>query len=182
VSGRLVVRRIPDLNADKHRAPGQDTLFDTWRFHAFFTTTDPPAHDTVAADKTHRGHAVIEQVHADLKSSALAHLPSDSFTANAAWLVLAVIAVIAFNLTRAAAALTGADLARATTATIRRKVITVPARVASSARRITLHLPTPWPWKTAWSQLFAQGADHPPRRPTDPPAQRSAQPALSGTT
>ena len=69
--GRLVVRRIPDLN---HRSDdGQDTLFDTWRFHAFFTTTDL---DTVTADKTHRGHAIIEQVHADLKNSALAHLPS----------------------------------------------------------------------------------------------------------
>ena len=55
---------------------------------------------TVAADKTHRDHAIIEQVHADLKSSALAHLPSGK-AANTAWLVLAVIA---FNLTRAAAA------------------------------------------------------------------------------
>jgi len=93
VPGRLVVRRIPDLNPKK--ASGQGTLFDTWRFHAFFTTTDPADLDTVAADKIHRGHAIIEQVHADLKSSALAHLPSGKFTANAAWLVLAVIA---FNL------------------------------------------------------------------------------------
>ena len=58
--------------------------------------------DTVTADKVHRRHAIIEQVHADLKNSALAHLPSGVFTANAAWLVLAVIA---FNLTRAAATL-----------------------------------------------------------------------------
>ena len=36
----------------------------------------PSRVDTVAADKTHRHHAVIEQVHADLKNSALAHLPS----------------------------------------------------------------------------------------------------------
>ena len=104
VHGRLVVRLIPDLNAEAHRAVGQDTLFDTWRFHAFFTTADPDLLDTIAADKTHRGHAVIEQVHADLKGSALAHLPSGVFTANAAWLVLAVIA---FNLTRVAGVLTG---------------------------------------------------------------------------
>ena len=69
VPGRLVVRRIPDLNSH----PGQATLFETWRFHAFFTTSTL---DTVSADKTHRGHAIIEQVHADLKNSALAHLPS----------------------------------------------------------------------------------------------------------
>ena len=160
VTGRLVVRRIPDLNPAASQ--GQDALFDTWRFHAFFTTTDHERADTVAADKTHRGHAIIEQVHADLKSSALAHLPSGKFAANAAWLVLAVIA---FNLTRAAATLTGPGLAKATTATVRRTLITVPARAASSARRLTLHLPAAWPWQTAWTDLFTRVCG-PPRQPT----------------
>ena len=156
ILGRLVVRRIPDLNP--RATTGQNPLFDTWRFHAFFTTTDPDVLDTVAADKTHRGHAIIEQVHADLKNSALAHLPSGKFNANAAWLVLAVIA---FNLTRAAAAIAGPDLAKTTTATIRRKLIAVPARIATSARRITMHLPTGWPWETAWTQLFNYGSGPP---------------------
>jgi hypothetical protein len=160
VTGRLVVRRIPDLNPGKK--DGQETLFDTWRFHAFFTTTDPGVADTVAADTTHRGHAIIEQVHADLKHAALAHLPSGKFTANAAWLVLAVMA---FNLTRAAATITGPSLAKATTATIRRKLIDVPARVASSARKVKLHLPTSWPWETAWSDLFTRACG-PPAAPT----------------
>jgi len=146
VPGRLVVRRIPDLNPGK--ANGQGSLFDTWRFHAFFTTGDL---DTVTADKTHRGHAIIEQVNADLKDSALAHLPSGRFTANAAWLVLATMA---FNLTRAAGALTDTVLAKARTATIRRTLINLPARIASSARRLTLHLPRDWPWETAWKMLF----------------------------
>jgi hypothetical protein len=146
VEGRLVVRRIPDL--DQSSDHGQATLFDTWRFHAFFTTSDL---DTVTADKIHRGHAIIEQVHADLKDSALAHLPSGRFAANAAWLVLAVMA---FNLTRAAAAITATGLARARTATIRRTLVTVPARIASSARRLTLHLPQGWPWESAWNTLF----------------------------
>jgi len=95
IPGRLVVRRIPDLRPTTEQ--GQGALFDVWRFHAFFTTTDPDDLTTVAADKTHRQYAVIEQVHADLKNSALAHLPSISFSANAAWLVCAVMA---FNLTR----------------------------------------------------------------------------------
>ena len=148
VPGRLVVRRIPDLNPAA--AAGQGELFDLWRFHAFFTTSTL---DTVTADKTHRGHAIIEGVHADLKASALAHLPSSSFAANSAWLVLAVMA---FNLTRAAAAITGPALAKATTPTIRRKLITVPARIATSARRATLHLPAGWPWETAWTHLFTR--------------------------
>jgi len=152
IAGRLVVRRIPDLNPHT----GQATLFETWRFHAFFTTSDL---DTVAADKTHRGHAIIEQVHADLKNSALAHLPSGKFTANAAWLVLAVMA---FNLTRAAATLAGTSMAKATTGTIRRKLVHVPARIASSARRLTLHLPTAWPWENAWTTLFTGLCAPPP--------------------
>ena len=150
VPGRLIVRRIPDLGPQKDQ--GQRQLFDVWRFHAFFTTTDPADLDTVAADKIHRRHAIIEQVHSDLKNSALAHLPSSRFTANAAWLVCAAMA---FNLTRAAATLTADPaLAKATTGTIRRTVISVPARIAYSARKLTLHLPTDWPWTKPWMTLF----------------------------
>jgi Transposase DDE domain group 1 len=103
--------------------------------------------------------ASILNVNADLKNSALAHLPSGVFTANAAWLVLAVIA---FNLTRAAATIAGTGLAKATTATIRRKLVTVPARIASSARRITLHLPDQWPWELAWTALLDHVGGSPP--------------------
>ena len=81
-------------------------------FHAFFTTADPAILDTVAADKTHRGHAVIEQVHSDLKGSALAHMPFRGVHRQHSLLVLAVIA---FNLTRAAASLTDPQIAKATT-------------------------------------------------------------------
>lgn len=65
--------------------------------------------------------------------------------------------MIAFNLTRAAGILAdrGNQLARATTATIRRTLIHVPARLARSARRITLHLPQGWPWENAFNRLFA---------------------------
>ena len=153
VAGRLVTRRVPDANADTRRKNGQDGLFDVWRFHAFFTTTDATTMDTVAADQFHRHHAIIEQVNADMKNSALAHLPSGKFTANAAWLVLAVIA---FNLTRSAATLTGTTLATATTGTIRRKLVAIPARIVSSARQVHLRLPQDWPWETPWTTLFTR--------------------------
>jgi hypothetical protein len=80
VPGRLVVRRIPDFNAPAN--PDQASLFELWRFHAFFTTSDPEVLDTVAADKTHRAHAIIEQIHADLKNSALAHMPTSATSAD----------------------------------------------------------------------------------------------------
>src|SRR3954452_8373221 len=150
IPGRLIVRRIPELNPKQ--STGQETLFDTWRFHAFFTTTDPEALDTTAADQIHRRHAIIENVHADLKASALAHLPSGVFAANAAWLVCAVMA---FNLTRAACTVTAAAApAKATTATIRRTLINVPARIATSARRLSLHLPAHWPRQHQWTALY----------------------------
>ena len=157
IEGRLVVRRIPELNG--FEGDGQPTLFDTHRFHAFFTTSEL---DTVTADRTHRQHAIIEQINADLKDSALAHLPSGVFTANAAWLVLATIA---FNLSRAIGTLAGTELGKARSGTIRRKLINIPARISTSARKIVLHLPAHWPWETGWKALFA-GACGPPRTVT----------------
>lgn len=56
------------------------------------TTTDHDEDDTEEADKPHRGQAIIEQVHPDLKNSAMAHLSSAKFAANYAWLALGVIA------------------------------------------------------------------------------------------
>ena len=44
--------------------------------------------------------------------------------------------------------------AKAATATILRKLIAVPARIATSARRLRLHLPAGWPWANAWTELF----------------------------
>jgi hypothetical protein len=56
-----------------------------------------------------------------------------------------VLWAIAHNLTRAAGALASTFHARAHTATIRTHLINVPARLARSTRRLTLHLPDLWP-------------------------------------
>lgn len=158
ITGRLVVRRIPELGPTALRE--QPTLFDTWRFHAFFTTVPADKLDTVTVDQTHRHHAIIEQVNADLKASALAHLPSGKYAANAAWLVLAVIA---HNLTRAAAVIAdpAEKLGRAVTQTIRRTLINVPARIARSARKLRLHLPECWPWAREWAALLTRSTSPP---------------------
>lgn len=159
VPGRLVVRRIRDVKAEQKKAAGQGSLFDVWRFHAFFTTVPRSELDTAAMDQLHRQHAIIENVHADLKDSALAHLPSGRFAANAAWLVLAVMA---FNLTHAAGTLTDRpSLAKATTATLRHTLVSVPARIASSARKLALHLPENWPWQQAWNTLYTAALSPP---------------------
>lgn len=152
VTARLIVRRVRRLNPDADR--GQGELFAAYRYHACFT--DSPL-TMIQAEAQHRGHAIVEQVIADLKGGPLAHLPSGKFTANAAWLVLATMA---FNLTRALGALASGQHARATTATVRRHLIWVPARLATSARRLVLHLPRDWPWQRAYEQLHT--ATHAP--------------------
>jgi Transposase DDE domain group 1 len=154
VAARLIVRRVKRLNPAAVPA-GQGELFATWRHHAVFTDSPEPM---LAAEATHRRHAVVEQVIADLKAGPLAHLPSGSFAANSAWLVLAAIA---FNLTRAAGVLASSFHAKATTATIRAQLISVPARLARSARRLHLHLPRDWPWRIAWTELFAAACGPP---------------------
>jgi len=112
----------------------------------------------LAAEATHRDHAIVEQVIAELKHGSLAHLPSGIFTANAAWLACAAIA---HNLTRAAGALASAFHARARTATLRAQLINTPARIARSAGRMILHLPRDWPWEAGLDELFRRALHNP---------------------
>jgi hypothetical protein len=86
------------------------------------------------------------------RNGPLAHLPSGSFPANAAWLTCAAMA---HNLTRAAGALAGGFHGRARGATIRSHLIAVAARVARHGRgEITLHLPREWHREQEWMNLF----------------------------
>jgi hypothetical protein len=153
VTARLIVRRVPDVNPNN-----QNPLFTVYRYHAVFTNSPLLM---LEAEKAHRGHAIVEQVIADLKNGPLAHLPSGSFWANSAWLVLATMA---FNLTRTAGTLASAFHAKATTGTIRAQLISVPGRLARSARRLVLHLPTGWPWQTAWTLMATAARAGPPLR------------------
>jgi hypothetical protein len=147
VTARLLVRRVKRLNPKADH--GQGELFAQYRYHAVFTDSPFVLHQ---AEAQHRGHAVIEQVNADLIDGPLAHLPSGKFNANNAWLACAAIA---YNLTRAAGHLAGPRYAVARTATIRTRIINVAARLAHHARGVHLHLPEHWPWQHAWSNLFA---------------------------
>jgi hypothetical protein len=147
VTARLIVRRVRDQN--KKAAQGMDELFPVWRHHAVFT--DSPF-ELVQAEGQHRGHAIVEQVFADVTSGPLAHLPSGHFAANAAWLS---IAAMAHNLLRAAGALASLPYAKARAATLRRDLIAVAARTARRGRgRITLHLPEGWHREREWMNLW----------------------------
>lgn len=148
-TARLVVRRVKD-------ARFRDALFPVWRYHPFFTNTDLP---TAEADITHRQHAIIETVFADLIDGPLAHMPSGQFGANSAWVLCAAIA---HNLLRAAGVLAGGAHAVARGATLRRKIVNIPARLACPQRRPILHLPTHWPWADHWITLWCNTIGHSP--------------------
>ncbi len=154
VTARLVVRRVRD------RAKLQE-LFPLWRYHPFLTNSSEP---TAAADITHRQHAIIETVFADLIDGPLAHMPSGRFAANSAW---AICAAITHNLLRAADTLDPDRPAPARGATLRRQIVNVPARLAWPQRRPVLHLPQHWPWSkrwlAIWTAVFTPPAQAPPR-------------------
>jgi hypothetical protein len=147
VTARLIVRRVRDQNSKA--AQGMEELFPVWRHHAVFT--DSPF-ELVQAEAQHRGHAIVEQVFADVTSGPLAHMPSGHFAANAAWLS---IAAMAHNLVRAAGALASLPYAKARAATIRRDLIAVAARTARHGRgHLVLHLPEGWHREQEWMNLW----------------------------
>jgi hypothetical protein len=148
LTARLIVRRVRDMSTGG-AGDGQQELFPAWRYHAVFT--DSPF-EMIQAEEHHRDHAIIEQVFADWNHGPLAHLPSGSFPANAAWLACAAIAG---NLLRAAGTLASLTCARARGATLRRDLIDVAARAARHGRgEITLHLPEGWHRGQEWRNLF----------------------------
>ena len=85
VTTRLIVRRVGPLNP---AGADQGELLTAYRHHAVFT--DSPM-TLLQAETQHRGHAIIEQVIADLRTAPWPTYPS------CAWLVCAAIA---FDLTR----------------------------------------------------------------------------------
>lgn len=105
----------------------------------------------LTAEAEHRNHAIVEQVIADLKSSALAHLPSGRTNANAAWLACAVIA---YNLTRAIGVLGGGKFAKARTSTTRSKLTSTPARIATTGRATTCTYPATTPHEHRFTAIL----------------------------
>ena len=153
ITARLIVRRVKD-------ACYPDALFPVWRYHPFFTNTNAPVEE---ADITHRQHAIIETVFADLIDGPLAHIPSGRFGANSAWVLCAAIS---HNLLRAAGVLAGERHARARGSTLRRKIVNVAARLARPQHRPILHLPTHWPWSKHWLALWRNTIGYSPPPPT----------------
>jgi hypothetical protein len=143
---RLIVRRVKP-------SPGsQLALLATYDYHAFITDRDG---DTMSLEADHRRHAVVEDPIRDLKYGVgLNHLPSGRFAANAAWLV---INVLAYNLARWVGCLgLGHATAPMTVKTMRTRIFALPGRLTISARQLTLHLPAGWPWQHEFETILTR--------------------------
>jgi hypothetical protein len=134
ITVRMIVRRVKDKNV----VASQGELFTAWRYHAFITDS---ALELVAAEKQtprtcdHRAGQRRPEGWATAASANHAALAAND------------------NLTRAAGCLASLFHARARTGTLRRHLITVPARIARRSRRITLRLPLNWPHRDALGRL-----------------------------
>lgn len=141
---RLVVRRT-------RLAGPQAELWPDWRHHAVVTDIDDL--DAAAADAAYRGHARVEQAIRDLKAGGLAHSPSASFTANAAWLACAALA---HNIARWTARIGRTQPPHQLTvaATLAKRLLAMPGRLVNRSGRPTLRLPAKWPWAHTFAEAL----------------------------
>lgn len=140
---RLIVRRTRLLGP-------QAELWPDWRYFPLITNRTEPL-ELVEAE--HRQHAVVELAIRDLKDQALAHFPSGRFNANAAW---TTIACLAHNLLRWTSLIGLPTTTLRAARTVRRRLLALPGRLATSARRWTLHLPARWPWQHDFIRALAR--------------------------
>jgi len=148
---RVIARRTP-RPAGKPARLGQDAH---WEYGAFATNT--PAGQIQWLDARHRTQAHVEDRVKQLKACGADNLPSIAYQRNAAWLQLAALAVTLTAWLRHVA-LDG-QLAKATTKTLRFRVLSAPGRLVRHARRRILKIPPGWAWagdlRNAWARLDA---------------------------
>ncbi len=70
------------------------------------------------------------------------------------WDVWLALACLAHNIARWTLRAAGEQWADATSDTLRRKIITMPARIVHSARTIKLRFPRIWPWADAYQAVL----------------------------
>jgi hypothetical protein len=148
---RLIARRTPRPVGK----PAKLGEHPDWEYGAFVTNT---ARGQVQfLDARHRTQAHVEDRVKQFKACGARNLPSIDYGRNTAWLQLAALATSLTAWLRHLA-LDG-DLAKASTKTLRFRILSAPARLVTHARRRILKIPPGWEWSgdlaTAWDRLQA---------------------------
>ena len=152
---RVIARRVPDRPASRPSS----AKTPTGSTPAFATNT--ATGQIQCLDARHRTQAHVEDRVKQLKACGARNLPSIDYDRNAAWLQLAALATSLTAWLRHLA-LDG-DLAKASTKTLRFRLLSAPARLVTHARRKILKIPPGWTWAadlaTAWDRLQALHPD-----------------------
>jgi Transposase DDE domain group 1 len=157
LTDRVNLERWPEgtrLICRRERAhPGAQLTFtdvEGHRFQCFIT--DQSSHDIAALELLHRQHAQVEDRVKTLKGSGASHLPFGAFTANAAWLELALAGHDVLIWTQQLT-LDG-EHRLSEPKRLRYRILHVAGQLTRHARRTTLHLPADWPWAGAITRAF----------------------------
>ncbi|HET9655818.1 MAG TPA: IS1380 family transposase [Kineosporiaceae bacterium] len=148
---RVIARRTP-RPVTKPAKLGEHPDFE---YGAFVTNT--PVGQLQFLDARHRTQAHVEDRIKQFKACGARNLPSIDYDRNTAWLQLAALATSLTAWLRHLA-LDG-ELAKASTKTLRFRILSAPARLVTHARRRILKIPPGWTWSpdlaTAWNRLHA---------------------------
>jgi hypothetical protein len=126
-----------------------------------FVVTTLPDSDPEAVYEFYIDRGEVENRIKELKNDLLSGRTScHRFLANQFRLMLHAAAFVLIQGVRRLLAET--EFARAQVATLRVKLLKVAARVQESTRRIWVHLPTCYPYQTAWRHLLTQLGPAPP--------------------
>jgi Transposase DDE domain group 1 len=139
---RTIVRR------ERPHPGAQLSLFehqDGWRYQAFVTNTG--VGQLAFLEARHRAHARVEDRIRHAKDTGLGRLPSREYAINQAWLACVALAA---DLTAWLRLLALPDqLKTCEPKALRYRLLHVPARITSGARRRRLRFPRTWPWAAA---------------------------------
>jgi len=134
--------------------PGAQLSFtddNGYRFQVFLTNQQGSR--IARLEQLHRARAACEDRIRCGKESGLRNLPFRAFQANAAWLELVLVGQDLLCWTQRLL-LAGTELARCEPKRLRYRLLHVAGRLTRHARRLVLHLPHAWPWRSELLQAF----------------------------
>ena len=134
--------------------PGAQLSFtdhNGYRFQVFLTNQQ--GRRIARLEQLHRARAACEDRIRCGKESGLRNLPFRAFEANAAWLELVLVGQDLLVWTQRLLLADG-ELARCEPKRLRYRLLHVAGRLTRHARRLVLHLPHAWPWRSELLQAF----------------------------
>ncbi|MBF8194645.1 IS1380 family transposase [Nonomuraea sp. K274] len=153
--GMRVLARTEPLHPRHHKNASDLEKRRGQRFCA--TATDLPGHHYPRLEVFARQHAVVEDGIKDAKNLGLRAFPFHAFAANQAWCLVVTLAADLLAWLRLLALDHHAQLRTATPATLRQRLLKVPARLVRRARKRLIRLPEDHPGAAdlilAWSKI-----------------------------